>query len=171
MAITRRPAVFGVIGVLLLHAVALADGGGGGGGGVERTPARAQDQAMVAAVQAIEARQYARAIPMLEDLVARQPTNADAYNWLAYATRKNGDPARSIAIYQKALALDPKHLGAHEYIGEAYLALDDLARAKEHLARLNRLCFFGCEQYTDLKKAVEAYEKSAGKVKPAATRN
>jgi hypothetical protein len=33
------------------------------------------------------------------------------------------------------------------------------------------LCFFGCEQYTDLKKAVEAYEKSVGKVKPAATRN
>ena len=126
---------------------------------------------MAAAVQAIDAQQYARAIPMLEDVVTRQPTNADAYNWLAYATRKNGDPARSIAIYQKALGLDPKHLGAHEYIGEAYLALDDLPKAKEHLARLNRLCLFSCEQYRDLKKAVEAYEKSAGKVKPAATRN
>lgn len=172
MAIAQRAAVFGVIGVLLLHGLALADGGGGGGGGgVERAPAKAQDPAMVAAVQAIDAKQYARAIPMLEDVVARQPANADAYNWLAYATRKNGDPARSIAIYEKALALDPKHLGAHEYIGEAYLALDDLAKAKEHLARLNRLCFFGCEQYADLKKAVEAYEKSAGKVKPAATRN
>ena len=174
MAIARRPAVFGVIGVLLLQGLALADGGGGGGGGgggVERAPAKAQDPALVAAVQAIDAKQYARAIPMLEEIVARQPTNADAYNWLAYATRKNGDPARSIPIYQKALALDPKHLGAHEYIGEAYLALDDLAKAKEHLTRLSRLCLFGCEQYTDLKKAVEAYEKSARKVKPAATRN
>jgi hypothetical protein len=26
----------------------------------------------------------------------------------------------------------------------------------EHLARLSRLCLFGCEQYTDLEKAVEA---------------
>ena len=85
---------------------------------------------MAAAVQAIDAQQYARAIPMLEDVVARQPTNADAYNWLAYATRKNGDPARSIAIYEKALALNSKHLGAHEYIGEAYLALDNLPKAK-----------------------------------------
>jgi tetratricopeptide (TPR) repeat protein len=171
MAIARRSVLFGVIGMLLLNGSALADGGGGGGGGVERAPAKSQDPAMAAAVQAIDAQQYARAIPMLEDVVARQPTNADAYNWLAYATRKNGDPARSIAIYQKALTLDPKHLGAHEYIGEAYLALDDLPKAKEHLARLNRLCLFSCEQYRDLKKAVEAYEKSAGKVKPAATRN
>jgi tetratricopeptide (TPR) repeat protein len=172
MARAWRPAALGTVGVLLMYGLALADGGGGGGGGGdEGRRAKAQDPAMTAAVQAVDSREYARAIPMLEELVTRQPGNADAYNWLAYATRKNGDPARSIPIYQKALALDPKHLGAHEYIGEAYLALDDLPKAKEHLARLNRLCLFGCEQYRDLKKAVEAYEKSAGKVKPAATRN
>jgi tetratricopeptide (TPR) repeat protein len=172
MKMAWRPAVFGVIGVLLLSGLALADGGGGGGGGGDESrPAKAENPAMVAAVQAIEAKQYARAIPMLEEVVTHQPRNADAYNWLAYAIRKNGDPARSIPVYQKALALDPKHRGAHEYIGEAYLALGDLPKAKEHLARLSRLCLFGCEQYTDLKKAVDAYEKSAGKVKPAATRN
>jgi tetratricopeptide (TPR) repeat protein len=120
-------------------------------------------------VQAIEAKQFARAIPMLENVVKREPGNADAYNWLAYATRKNGDPKASIPIYQKALAIDPKHRGAHEYIGEAYLALDDLANAKEHLKRLDKLCLFSCEQYRDLKKAVEAYEKSNGKVKPTAS--
>ena len=83
--------------------------------------------------------------------------------------RAAGDPAKSIPLYQKALTLDPHHLGAHEYIGEAYLALDNLPKAKEHLARLNRLCLFSCEQYRDLKKAVESYEKSGGKVKPTAS--
>ena len=171
MARAWRPAVFGVVGVLLCG-LAFADGGGGGGGGGEEgRRGKAQDPAMAAAVKAIDAKEYGRAIPMLEEIVARQATNADAYNWLAYATRKNGDPAKSIPIYEKALAIDPKHLGAHEYIGEAYLALDDLSHAKEHLARLNKLCLFSCEQYRDLKKAVEAYEKSAGKVKPAASRN
>ena len=168
MATAWRSPVFGAVGVLMLYGLAVAAGGGGGDDGRR---AESQDKAMAAAVQAIEAKEYARAIPMLEEVVTRLPDNADAYNWLAYATRKNGDPARSIPIYQKALAIDPKHLGAHEYIGEAYLALDDLPHAKQHLARLNRLCFFGCEEYRDLKKAVEAYEKSAGKVKPAASRN
>jgi tetratricopeptide (TPR) repeat protein len=94
--------------------------------------------------------------------VQRDASNADAYNWLAYATRKNGDAAASIPLYEKALALDPKHKGAHEYIGEAYLVLGNLPKAKEHLAKLNSICFFSCEEYRDLKKAVEQYEKKAG---------
>jgi tetratricopeptide (TPR) repeat protein len=157
-----------LIALLMLPAAALADGGGGGGGGsAPEFRTKPQDPEYTAAVKAIEGGQFARAIPLLEGVTKREPSNADAYNWLAYAVRKNGDPAASIPIYERALTLDPKHRGAHEYIGEAYLALDNLPKAKEHLARLNRLCLFGCEQYTDLKKAVEAYEKSAGKVKPA----
>ena len=53
--------------------------------------------------------------------------------------RKNGDPAASIPIYEKALAIDPKHRGAHEYIGEAYLMLGDVAKAKRHLAALDAM--------------------------------
>ena len=106
---------------------------------------------------------YTAAIPLLEAVIKRDAGNANAYNWLGYATRKSGNAAASIPIYQKALAIDPKHKGAHEYIGEAYLMLGDLPKAKEHLARLNSLCFFSCEEYRDLKKAVEQYEKSGGK--------
>jgi tetratricopeptide (TPR) repeat protein len=80
-----------------------------------------------------------------------------------YATRRNGDPAASLPLYEKALAIDPKHRGAHEYIGEAYLMLGNVAKAKEHLARLDSLCFMPCSEYRDLKKAVERYEKT-GKV-------
>jgi tetratricopeptide (TPR) repeat protein len=150
---------------------ALADGSPGGGTGSSRAdPGRPEDPDLTAGVSAIKAQEFATAIPLLERAVAQDGQNADAYNWLAYAIRKNGDPARSIPLYQKALAIDPKHRGAHEYIGEAYLALDDLPRAREHLKRLDKLCFFPCSEYTDLKKAVEAYEKSGGKVKPTAGR-
>jgi len=107
---------------------------------------------------------------LLEVTVQKTPDDADAWNYLAYATRKNGDPAKSIPLYEKALAIDSRHLGAHEYIGEAYLQLDNLPKAKEHLARLNKLCFFSCEEYRDLKKAVQAYEKAHGEVKPAMSR-
>ena len=124
-----------------------------------------------AAVAAINKGDHRAAIRLLELVVARDGTNADAYNWLAYATRQAGDPAGSIPIYRKALEIDPKHRGAHEYIGEAYLALGDLPKAKEHLAQLDKLCFFPCSQHRDLKKAIQAYEASGGRHRrPAAAR-
>jgi tetratricopeptide (TPR) repeat protein len=145
----------------------LVFGAGGGGGDDVRTPAgKPEDPEYTAAVRAIKAKDYPTAIRLLEGVVSRDNTDADAFNWLAYATRKNGDPAKSLPIYEKALAIDPKHRGAHEYIGEAYLALNNLPKAKEHLARLDKLCFFPCSEYSDLKKAVQAYEKN-GRSMPA----
>jgi tetratricopeptide (TPR) repeat protein len=154
--------------VVGIPAPTLADGGGGTTS--PQQPLVTEDPDLTAAVKAIKAEKFAAAIPLLENVIKRQDKNADAYNWLAYAVRRNGDPARSIPIYEKALALDPKHRGAHEYIGEAYLALDNLAKAKEHLATLNRLCLLPCGEYSDLKKAVESYEKSKGQGKPRAGR-
>lgn len=148
----------------------LADGGGGGGNGGGSTPSRAEHPDYAAGVAAIKASDYPKAIKLMESVVARDGQNADAYNWLAYAVRRNGDPAKAIPIYEKALSIDGKHRGAHEYIGEAYLALDNLPKAKEHLKRLDSLCFFPCSEYRDLKAAVEAYERSGGRVKPSAGR-
>lgn len=165
-------AVFGILG-LAMPGFASADGGGGGGGEVVQrssTPNKPEDPQYAQGVKAIKAGKFVEAITLLDGVVSRDNTNADAYNWLAYATRRNGDPARSIPIYEKALALDPKHRGAHEYIGEAYLMLGDLAKAKEHLGILNSLCTFSCSEYRDLKKSIEVYEKSGSKSKPAASR-
>ena len=60
--------------------------------------------------------------------------------------------------YGEALRLEPKHRAAHEYVGEAYLMVGNVHKAREHLTALDRLCFFGCAEYTDLKKAIAAYE-------------
>jgi tetratricopeptide (TPR) repeat protein len=164
----RRRSILAVI-VTLLLGLGLTDraqADGGGGGGDERAgQARAvpEDPDYTAGVRAIKAERFKEAIASLQKVVARDAQNANAFNWLAYATRRNGDPAGSLPIYQKALAIDPKHRGAHEYIGEAYLMLGNVAKAKEHLARLDALCLLPCSEYTDLKKAVERYEKT-GKV-------
>ena len=149
------------VGVLVVG-VALAAGVCTAGADGDRTPSpsKTKDPAYTEAVKAIEAGQFKAAIPLLEGVVARDERNADAFNWLGYAVRKDGDAARAIPIYQKALALDPKHRGAHEYIGEAYLMVGDLASAKQHLARLDSLCFFRCEEYRDLKQAIESVERT-----------
>jgi len=170
----RTSILFSALALVALVAVspvlAYAAGGGGGDSASKAAPAKPDDPDYTAAVRAIGAEKYATAIPLLQGVVARDNLNADAYNWLAYATRKNGDPAGALPIYERALALDPKHRGAHEYMGEAYLQLGNLAKAKEHLAALDKLCFLPCEQYTDLKRAVEAYEKGGGTVKPRAAK-
>jgi tetratricopeptide (TPR) repeat protein len=133
-------------------------------------PAAQEDPGYAEGVKAIKRGDYPAAIRLLETVVARDGRNADAYNWLAYSIRQTGEAGRAIAIYEKALAIDSKHKGAHEYIGEAYLVLGDLAKAKDHLAALDKLCFLPCEEYSDLKKAVQAYEASGGRIKPTSKR-
>jgi Tfp pilus assembly protein PilF len=110
----------------------------------------------------IDASDWTGATDILQKAVARDPSNADYHNLLAYSIRKGPNPDMSLVFkhYNEALRIDPKHRGAHEYIGEAYLQVNDLPKAKEHLAALDRLCFFGCEEYSDLKRAVASYEAS-----------
>jgi hypothetical protein len=44
--------------------------------------------------------------------------------------------------------------------------VNKLDKAKEHLAGLDRLCFFGCEEYTDLNLAIATYEVRLAKAVP-----
>lgn len=107
-------------------------------------------------VEAIQRRDWPAAIQDFSSVIKGEPDNAGAYNWLAYAYRKSGNVQTAFKYYREALRLDPKHLGAHEYIGEAYLMVGDKARAREHLAILEKLCGRNCEEYKDLAKAIAA---------------
>ena len=77
-----------------------------------------------------------------------------------YALRKSPRPDYAAAErhYDAALRIDPKHRGALEYSGELALMQGNLAKAEERLRALDKACLFGCEEYTDLKKAVAAYK-------------
>jgi Flp pilus assembly protein TadD len=109
---------------------------------------------------AIDKQDWSTAIALLTKVTAAEPKNPEAFNLLGYSVRKSGNPQASLQYYNYALALDPKHLGANEYIGEAYLQLNDVAKAEEHLKRLDELCTFGCTEYTTLKNAIAAYKAS-----------
>jgi len=110
--------------------------------------------------KAVQAQNWKVAIENFNRVAARDPGNADAQNELGYAWRKSGNLDLAFKHYNEALRLNPKHKGAHEYIGEAYLLAGNLPKAEEHLAALDKLCFFSCEEYRDLKKAVEEYRKN-----------
>ena len=98
---------------------------------------------------------------ILKEALATDPNNASYHNLYAYSVRKSANPDMNLVFkhYNDALRIDPKHRGAHEYIGEAYLMVGNVAKAKEHLSALDKLCFFPCVEYTDLKKSITEYEK------------
>src|SRR5262245_40156870 len=113
---------------------------------------------LAAGRKAIEARDWSSAIQSLSSAAQREPRNADVQNLLGFAYRNSGQLETALKHYQRALQLDPRHLGAHEYIGEAYLMANDPAKAEEHLAQLKRYCpTAACEQYEDLRKKIETY--------------
>ena len=101
---------------------------------------------------------YRSSIKYFFKATKKDPNNADAYNLLGYSHRKLGFNDKAYDYYKIALKLDPRHRGAHEYIGELYLKKDELEKAKEHLKHLDSICFFGCEEYDDLKEAIKNYE-------------
>jgi Flp pilus assembly protein TadD len=106
---------------------------------------------------AIAAKDWNAAITSLSSAALRDTRNADIQNDLGYAYRNTGRLDLAFRHYARALELNPRHRGAHEYAGEAYLLAGNLAKAEEHLAALRRICIIPCEEYADLEKAVAEY--------------
>jgi tetratricopeptide (TPR) repeat protein len=122
---------------------------------------RPEDPDYASGKKAVDAKNWSAAIDSFNRAAARQPNNPDVQNYLGYVYRKSGNLDQAFKYYNEALRLDPDHKGAHEYIGEAYLMVNNLPKAEEHLARLNKLCFLPCSEYSELKKAVDKYKSAA----------
>jgi len=148
-----------LLSALLAPGAALAAGGGGGGGG-GAADARPSDPVVERATLATQREEWANAQSLWRDVLARNPGDAEYHNMYAYSLRKGPNPDMSLVFkhYNEALRLDPKHRGANEYLGEAYLMVNNLPKAKEQLGALDKLCFFPCKEFSDLKKAVADYE-------------
>ncbi len=133
---------------------AMAAGGGDDAGG----PFAQRSPEFTTAERAVKAGRYDAAIPLFQKVIEADPGDANAYNYLGFSHRKLGRYETALAFYHKALKLDPDHRGAREYLGELYLELGDVKKAEQQLAALDDLCNFGCEEFTDLEKAIKGYK-------------
>ena len=109
---------------------------------------------------AADQKDWAGAAAAMQAAITQDPTNPDYHSLYAYSLRKGGTSNMDVVFkhYNEALRLDPKHRGAHEYLGEAYLMVGNVAKAKEELSALDKLCFFGCSEYNELKQSISSYE-------------
>ena len=99
---------------------------------------------------------YAKAQKLLIKSNEKKPGKADTLNYLGFTTRKLGDFENGEKYYLQGLAIDPKHKGINEYLGELYVATNRHNLAVERLEVLEGC---NCEEYDQL-KAVIAGEKS-----------
>ena len=126
-------------------------------------PASAVDPDFAKGRAAVEAKDWPTAIRALSSAALRDTRNADIQNYLGYAYRHTGQMDQAFKHYERALELNSRHRGAHEYIGEAYLMTNELAKAEAHLAALEKICLIPCEEYEDLKKAIAEYRRNAAR--------
>ena len=126
------------------------------------TPDAAPDK-LTQARTLIKDKKWAAAVDELKRV--NDPASADWNNLMGYSLRKSKTPDLDGAErhYNEALRINPNHRGALEYSGELYLIKGDLATAEKRLAVLDKACTFGCEEYTDLKKAIERYKANGNK--------
>ena len=80
--------------------------------------------------------------------------NADINNLLGFASRKLKQYKASAIYYDKALKINPNHLGALEYQGELFVVTKKLASAKKNLKKIEKLAGKNSEEAIDLRKAI-----------------
>jgi len=124
----------------------------------DSAPTKSDPAWLTDARASIKSNNYEQALKQLQS--ANEVNSADWNNLMGYSLRKKQVPdlAASEKYYQAALKIDPGHRSALEYYGELLLMKKDLPGAEAMLARLDKACLFGCEEYSDLKASIAKYQ-------------
>ena len=109
------------------------------------------------------------AAELLETSLAVDPRNRGAFVDLARVAQKQRLFGKAIRLTNKALELEPNDLDAIQVQGQAMVELGALPRARENLAKLQRICTSGCKQLTALSAAITRGPTVAQVSTPATT--
>ena len=118
------------------------------GGAPEPTAAAPLDPVIEKTQAAIAKQDWKAAQDSVREGLAKRPDYPDYHNLYAYSIRMGANPAMDLVFkhYNEALRLDSKHRRAHEYLGEAYLMVGNLAKAKDHLKVLDEIGRASCRE-------------------------
>ena len=102
-------------------------------------------------------KRYEKAQKLLLQSNKKYPNKPDTLNYLGFTTRKLGDFEGGEKYYLEGLAIDPKHIGINEYLGELYVVTKRHNLAVE---RLQVLKGCNCKEYKQLEKIIAGEEVS-----------
>lgn len=97
---------------------------------------------------------FATANDLIESALAVDPDNRAAFVALAGIASKQGLNGKAIRLYREALSLDANDQVALAGQGQALVAKGALAKARDNLAQLQRLCSGQCPQSAQLAAAI-----------------
>ena len=101
-------------------------------------------------------KQYEKAQKLLIKSNENEPNNADTLNYLGFTTRKLGNFNLGEEYYLQGLAIEPKHNGINEYLGELYVVTNRMDLAKERLEILKNC---NCEEFDELNEIILGKKK------------
>ena len=101
-------------------------------------------------------KQYEKAQKLLIKSNENEPNNADTLNYLGFTTRKLGNFNLGEKYYLQGLAIEPKHNGINEYLGELYVVTNRMDLAKERLEILKNC---NCEEFDELNEIILGKKK------------
>ena len=116
---------------------------------------QAGDAAYVQAVSLINQKRYDEALTSLAAARTSFGPHPDILTYHGYAWRKKGDWDKAEQYYKQALAIAPNHMGATEYYGELKVERGDLVGARKMLAKLDKICTFGCADEEELRRWID----------------
>ena len=100
-------------------------------------------------------RRYEEALDVLK--LARNQDDPRILNYIGYSTRKLGRVEEGLTYYAAALKADPDYTLVREYMGEAFLQLNKVDKAREQLAEIEKRCGTGCREYALLSEQIDKH--------------
>ena len=102
----------------------------------------------------VYSKKFKRALNQLRVLENKYSDSADVHNYLGFVYRKMNELSKSGIHYNKALRIEPMHIGALEYQGELFVMTKQIKKAQKNLNLLKQICGVNCKEYKKLKKVI-----------------
>ena len=154
--------IFRIILVFLILSLGSAFAAGGGGGS-DDTSSDALYKSSVSLIKragklekkdnkAKAEKLYSQAFKKLSEALKKDKKNPDILNYMGFTSRKIGNFSEAEDYYLRGLAIDPKHNGINEYLGELYVQTDRIDKAKERLKVLKNC---NCDEHDELELIIK----------------